>query len=47
MVLIDPEGKVICTHLLNGHPILNDAVVDAAKKWTFKPLEDNGKSVAV
>ena len=46
-VLIDPTGKVICATPMNGHPILKKVAVDTAMKWTFKPFEEQGKTVAV
>ena len=46
-ILIDPAGKVICATPMNGHPMLKKVAVDTAKKWTFKPFEEQGKTVAV
>lgn len=46
-ILIDPEGKVVCATPMSGHPMLKKIAVDTAKKWTFKPFEEQGKAVAV
>ena len=47
-VLINPEGKVECAKAIttSGHPVAIKAAVEAAKKWTFKPLVIQGKPVA-
>jgi TonB family protein len=46
-VLIDPAGKVECAVALSGHTVLNNAALNAVKKWTFKPFKVDGQSVAV
>jgi hypothetical protein len=46
-ILIDPGGKVLCATPMNGHPLLKKIAVDTAKKWTFKPFEEQGQAVAI
>ncbi len=46
-VLITPEGTVQCAKAMYGHPVMIEAAIKAMKQWTFKPIEENGKSVAV
>lgn len=47
VVLIDPEGKVHCATPLHSPPFMNQFAIDAVKKWQFKPMEYEGKRVAV
>lgn len=46
-ILIDPEGKVECGKAMNGHPMIRKIAEDTARKWTFKPMQAQGKPVAV
>lgn len=46
--IIDKEGKVTNVKVLKGLPMgLEDAAVDAVKRWKFRPATLNGKPVAV
>jgi protein TonB len=36
-VLIDEEGRVISASAIEGHPLLRDASVQAARQWRFSP----------
>lgn len=46
--IIDKEGNVTNVKVLKGLPMgLEDAAVDAVKRWQFKPATLNGKPVAV
>jgi TonB family protein len=45
-LLVDQAGNVSCIKVLSGHPLLNDAAVQAAKKWKFKPMKENEKAIA-
>jgi TonB family protein len=46
--IIDKEGQVTNVKVLKGLPMgLDQAAVDAIKKWQFKPATLNGKPVAV
>ncbi len=46
--IIDKEGDVTNVKVLKGLPMgLDQAAIDAVKKWKFKPATLNGKPVAV
>ena len=45
-ILVDRKGQVACAHLIVGHPLLAGSAMDAAKDWTFRPMEQNGKTVS-
>jgi TonB family protein len=44
-VLISETGEVIEATVINGHPLLRDAALQAARQWQFKPIELSGKPV--
>ncbi len=44
-ITIDERGEVINAQVINGHPLLRDATLEAAKKWRFKPTELSGKPI--
>ncbi|MCI0662658.1 MAG: energy transducer TonB, partial [Acidobacteria bacterium] len=46
-VLISEEGSVISAEVLDGHPLLQEAALKAAKQWIFKPTELTGVPVKV
>ena len=46
-IIVDTDGHVKCTEVLNGHPILRKAVAEAVQNWTFKPFSAGEKPVAV
>ena len=46
-VLINTDGKVEKVEVIKGHPMLNEAAMDAASKWEFTPGEQDGKPVKV
>jgi hypothetical protein len=48
-VIISEEGNVICTRVKKGkvHPLYLGAAEKAAGKWTFSPIIDGAKPVAV
>jgi TonB family protein len=37
-VLIDREGKVTAQGVGSGHPLLNDAALQAVRQWQFAPI---------
>jgi len=46
-VVINAEGKIECAEALNTiHPWIKPHATDALKKWTFKPVEVDGKPIA-
>jgi protein TonB len=46
-VLISEEGRVIEAEVLNGHPLLREAALQAARQWVFRPTELTGVPVKV
>jgi TonB family protein len=42
---ISETGRVANAKAINGHPLLRDAAVDAARKWVFKPTTVDGVPV--
>jgi protein TonB len=46
-VTISEDGRVIDAQVINGHPLLRDAALQAAKQWVFKPTELSGVPVKV
>jgi outer membrane biosynthesis protein TonB len=45
-VVVNTEGKVVCTHVISGHPLLASPSIEAASKWTFKPMTKRGGNVS-
>ncbi len=45
--IIDVQGNVASVRLLRGHPLLNEAAVEAVRKWKYVPTKLNGIPVAV
>jgi len=46
-VLVGKDGLVRDVKVIRGVDGLNEAAVDAVKKWTFKPARSNNKPVSV
>jgi Ca-activated chloride channel homolog len=46
-VTINESGEVIDARIVHGHPMFNDAALQAAKQWRFKPTELSGSPVKV
>jgi TonB family protein len=46
-VIVSEEGKVIEAAIIDGHPLLRDAALQAARQWEFSPKEISGKPVKV
>lgn len=46
-VTISESGGVATVKIISGHPMLVNSAVDAAKKWKYKPFENDGKPVQV
>jgi TonB family protein len=44
---IDKTGRVADVSVLSGHPLLNDAAVQAVQQWTYQPVLLNGQPVDV
>ena len=45
-VIVNTHGDVTCSHVISGHPLLMAASIQAANKWTFKPLIKRGAKVS-
>jgi periplasmic protein TonB len=46
-LLIDEDGNVATVTVLRGHPLLNDAAIQAVKQWRYSPTIQNGEPVQV
>ncbi|HKP73744.1 MAG TPA: energy transducer TonB [Pyrinomonadaceae bacterium] len=46
-VVISEEGEVTSARAVSGHPLLQQAAVDAAKEWRFVPTKLSGNPVKV
>ncbi len=46
-VTVSEEGTVESARAVNGHPLLKDAAVDAARGWRFTPTQLSGVPVKV
>jgi TonB family protein len=46
-VTVSEEGRVIDAEVIDGHPLLRDAALDAAKRWEFNPTTLEGKPVKI
>jgi protein TonB len=46
-VVIDENGNVISTVVVQGHPLLQQAALDAARQWKFRPTLLNGEPIKV
>ncbi len=44
---IDPGGKVTKTRVLRSIPLLDQAALDAVRKWEYEPTMLNGVAVPV
>jgi TonB family protein len=44
-ITIDENGRVIEAKAISGHPMLRAAAEDAARKWVFRPMRLDGKSM--
>jgi outer membrane biosynthesis protein TonB len=46
-VIIDPAGKVARVDWISGGPDFREPVMDAVRRWIYKPYLLNGKAVWV
>lgn len=46
-IKIDAGGEVEAARVTQGHPLLHQAVIEAVRKWTFKPMIVRGKALRV
>jgi protein TonB len=45
--VIDEEGRVTNVVVLEGHPLLDAAAVDAVRRWRYRPTLLNGVPIAI
>ena len=45
--VISKEGTVERLRVISGHPLLNQAALDAVKQWRYRPTMLNGDPVEV
>jgi TonB family protein len=46
-VVIDEQGNVASARAVSGHPLLQQAAIDAARQWVFKPTIVGGRAAKV
>lgn len=46
-MIINEQGQVEHAELINGHPLLAPAAIDAVKRWKYRPYMLNGEPVEV
>ncbi len=46
-IVIGDTGEVVSAQAVSGHPLLQQAAVDAARQWRFEPAQADGKLVKV
>jgi protein TonB len=44
---ISPEGTIENLKVISGHPLLQQAAIDAVSQWRYKPTTLNGEAVPV
>jgi protein TonB len=40
-------GRVADARVLSGHPLLDDAALDAVRQWRYRPTLLNGQPISV
>ena len=45
--VIDESGNVTSARVLRGHPLLNQAALDAVQRWKFTPARLNNEAIPV
>jgi len=45
--VINKEGSIESLRVITGHPLLNQAALDAVKQWRYRPTMLNGEPVEV
>ena len=43
-VTIDNDGRVLCAQALSGHPLAITHLIEASRRWKFKPYLKNGSA---
>jgi protein TonB len=44
---ISKQGTIEDLKVITGHPLLNDAAIEAVKQWRYKPQQLNGQPIEV
>lgn len=47
LATVDEEGNVALINVQKGHPLLNQAAIDAVKQWKYTPTVLNGQPVPI
>jgi protein TonB len=45
--VISKEGRIESLRIISGHPLLNQAALDAVQQWQYRPTLLNGEPVPV
>jgi periplasmic protein TonB len=45
--LINRQGKIEQVNVINGHPMLVKAAIDAVSQWLYRPYYLNGEPIEV
>lgn len=43
-VTVDNDGRVLCVQALSGHPLAITHMIEASRRWKFKPYLKNGSA---
>lgn len=46
-VVIDETGSVVEARIVNGHPLLRQSALDAARQWKFRPTLLSGQPIKI
>jgi protein TonB len=46
-IVVDEQGNVVAAEILNGHPLLQQAALEAARQWKFRPTLLNGHPIKI
>jgi protein TonB len=46
-VIIGREGRMKSLEIISGHPLLQQAALDAVRQWTYRPTLLNGEPVEI
>jgi len=44
---IDKQGNIVNLSVISGHPLLNEAALEAVKQWRYRPILLNGQPIDV
>jgi protein TonB len=46
-ILVDTNGKIAETKVLSGPPMLQQAALDALRRWRYQPAQLNGQVIPI